>query len=433
MKTQQHFDQPYYDSQKHLLLIPQPTLIILCGPSGCGKSTFASTHFPQTSIVSSDNCRSIISDDVRNMECSAEAFDLLYTIIHKRLKLGRTTVVDSTALTSDSRQKLRVIAEQHNFLTLLLVLNTPRQTCYSRDNARIWPTPVGRQVLNQQFELFDETLRQIKQEGFDAVVVLENLEINKVSVRVEPLAITLDREVGKFDIFGDIQGCITELHQLLLQLGYLQTPGSSWRNLEQRKAIFAGDLIGYGPSNLDILQLVSRMVKDGNAFYVPGKNCYNFYRYIKGQETEVKSGLEAVIAEYGCLDAEKQQDVAKLLEDLIANKPPYLIANNGNLAVAYAGVKAEMQGRISPQILEFCLYNASDDWIADYNGKPLVAYNSAPTPYPHIVNNTINLNQGCVYGGKLTAMRYPEMIFEQVEAQKVYYSLQDQKLEKILV
>ena len=176
--------QPLFDLTNQQLWLPRQTLIVLCGPSGSGKTTFASTHFPLTAIVSTDNCRSLISDDARNMECTEEAFDLAYIIVNKRLKLGRTTVFDSTALTAEFRQKLREIAAVHAFKALLIVLQTPLQICQQRDTARLWPAPVGKEVLSKQYALFQESMQNVEQEGFDLVVVLDSNEVNKVQLRV---------------------------------------------------------------------------------------------------------------------------------------------------------------------------------------------------------------------------------------------------------
>ena len=177
-------EQPLFDRITQQLWIPRQTLIVLCGPSGSGKTTFASNHFPLTSIVSTENCRSLISDDARSMECTLEAFDLAYIIVDKRLKLGRTTVFDSTALTTEFRRKLQEIATTHAFRTLLVVLQTPLQTCQQRDTARLWPAPVGKAVLENQCTLFQEALQNMEQEGFDLIAVLDSNEVNKVQLRV---------------------------------------------------------------------------------------------------------------------------------------------------------------------------------------------------------------------------------------------------------
>ena len=37
---------------------------------------------------------------------------------------------------------------------------------------------------------------------------------------------------------------------------------------------------------------------------------------------------------------------------------------------------------------------------------------------PEIINRTVDIDQGCVYGGYLTALRYPEIEFVQVRGKK---------------
>ena len=48
------------------------------------------------------------------------------------------------------------------------------------------------------------------------------------------------------------------------------------------------------------------------------------------------------------------------------------------------------------------------DWAGDYRGAAMVVYGHTPVPEPEWVNRTICVDTGCVFGGKLTALRYPE-------------------------
>lgn len=48
------------------------------------------------------------------------------------------------------------------------------------------------------------------------------------------------------------------------------------------------------------------------------------------------------------------------------------------------------------------------NWAADYRGKALVVYGHTPVPEALWLNNTVNIDTGCVFGGHLTALRYPE-------------------------
>ena len=61
------------------------------------------------------------------------------------------------------------------------------------------------------------------------------------------------------------------------------------------------------------------------------------------------------------------------------------------------------------------------NWAADYRGKALVVYGHTPVPEPLFLNNTVNIDTGCVFGGQLTALRYPERETVSVKARQTYY------------
>lgn len=69
--------------------IPQLALVVLIGPSGSGKSTFARKHFLPSEVLSSDECRRLVSDDENNQAATNEAFEVLHYIAAKRLAAGR--------------------------------------------------------------------------------------------------------------------------------------------------------------------------------------------------------------------------------------------------------------------------------------------------------------------------------------------------------
>ena len=97
-----------------------------------------------------------------------------------------------------------------------------------------------------------------------------------------------------------------------------------------------------------------------------------------------------------------------------------LCLDDGKLVVAHAGMKEEMQGRGSGKVRDFALYGETTgetdefglpvryNWAAEYRGKAMVVYGHTPVPEPEWLNRTINIDTGCVFGGKLTALRYPE-------------------------
>jgi predicted kinase len=160
------------------LSLSERTLIVLCGPAGCGKSTFVhrlvQEHNQQglvpTMIVSSDYCRTLVSDDENNQQVNRDAFDLFHYIIHKRMFQNRLTIADSTALQPVARHRLLALAQQHQYATCLLVFNASPETCLQRDSGRA--RMVGEQVITYHMSLLQQALRDIPNENWDQVHIL---------------------------------------------------------------------------------------------------------------------------------------------------------------------------------------------------------------------------------------------------------------------
>lgn len=163
------------------LVIPAPSLVMLCGPAGSGKSTFVRRHFPETAVVSSDRCRAMIADDEADIRVSREAFELFHQIIDARLRHRRLTVADSTALQPEARKALRQLARRREVPAVLIVFDVPEETCYRWDARR--RRQVGRAVIHRQWTLLQDALAKIPQEGYDRVVILGEANLAKASVR----------------------------------------------------------------------------------------------------------------------------------------------------------------------------------------------------------------------------------------------------------
>src|ERR1700716_1782792 len=104
------------------LTIPELSLVVLIGASGSGKSTFARRHFKPTEVISSDFCRSLVSDDENDQSVSGDAFDVLHYIAGKRLAAGRLTVIDATSVQPESRKQLVRLAREYDVLPIAIVL-----------------------------------------------------------------------------------------------------------------------------------------------------------------------------------------------------------------------------------------------------------------------------------------------------------------------
>ncbi len=413
-----------------LIKIPASSLVVLCGPAGCGKSTFARKNFKPTQIVSTDHCRAMVSDDESNISSSYRAFKVFRCIIEQRLALGRLTVADSTALTRKARRELLEMGRAYDFQIIILVFNIPLETCIKRNLSR--SRVVSEKVLASHSRQLKKTLEEIKREGFDGIHILDLEEKENTSVHVIPLPLER-QDSGPFDIIGDIHGCCDELEMLLDRLGYLKND-NSYAHPSGRKAIFLGDLGDRGPRCLDSINLVIAMVEEGNALYVPGNHCNKLARYLAGRGVKVSHGLENTVREINKLTEWKRTEFSARYLEFFYNAWPYLILDGGKLVVSHAGITGKMIGKLSGRIREFCMYGDTTgqltteglpvrrDWARNYRGKALVVYGHVPVPEAEFRNNTIDIDQGCAIGGKLTALRYPERELVQLQALDRYYS-----------
>jgi len=414
------------------ITIPELSLVVLIGPSACGKSSFARAHFKPTEVISSDFCRGLVSDDENDQSATGDAFELLHFIVRKRLTAARLTVVDATNVQPEARKPLVAIAREFHVLPVAIVLNMPEKLCHERNQNRP-DRQFGPHVVRNQSQQLRRSIRGLEKEGFRHVFVLSSPEeVTAVSIVRQPLWNNLKHEHGPFDIIGDVHGCFEELIALLRQLGYRVEDGADGAKVTPppgRKAVFVGDLVDRGPRIPETLRLVMAMVQDGTGFCVPGNHDVKLMRKLKGRDVQLSHGLADSIQQLEKEPPEFKQRVVQFLDDLVS----HYVFDDGKLVVAHAGMKEEMQGRGSGKVRDFALYGETTgetdeyglpvryNWAAEYRGKAMVVYGHTPIAEPEWLNRTINIDTGCVFGGKLTALRYPERELVSVPALRTYY------------
>lgn len=414
------------------ITVPELSLILLVGPSGCGKSTFARQHFKLTEVLSSDYCRGLVSDDENDQTSTKEAFEVLHFIARKRLTGGRLTVIDATNVQPDSRKPLVALAREFHVLPIAIVFDFPEKVCQERNRTR--PNrDFGPHVVRNQAQQLRRSLRGLEREGFRGVHVFKSPEeLDALQIERQPMWTNRRNEHGPFDIIGDVHGCFDELKELMTTLGYsVDRNGDGYRVgvPENRKAIFLGDLVDRGPKIPDVLRLVMGMVEVGTALCVPGNHDIKLLQKLRGKDVKMAHGLAESVAQLEGEAPEFKSKVAEFLDGLIS----HYVLDDGKLVVAHAGMKEEMQGRGSGAIRSFALFGETTgetdefglpvryNWAADYRGKASVVYGHTPIAEPQWLNHTINIDTGCVFGGKLTALRYPEKEFVSVPAHKTHY------------
>ncbi|MFE0088434.1 polynucleotide kinase-phosphatase, partial [Streptomyces sp. NPDC059016] len=404
------------------------SLVVLVGASGSGKSTFARKHFKPTEVISSDFCRGLVADDENDQSASGDAFDLLHYIVGKRLAAGRLTVVDATSVQRESRRELVQLARRHDVLPIAIVLDMPEEVCAARNAARPDRADMPRHVIQRHRRELRRSLRGLEREGFRKVHVLRSVEeADTAEIVLEKRYNDLRHLTGPFDIIGDIHGCSSELDTLLGRLGYVDGA-----HPEGRTAVFVGDLVDRGPDSPGVLRRVMDMVAGGNALCVPGNHENKLGRWLRGRNVQHTHGLAETVEQLereDATDPEFRERVAAFIDGLVS----HYVLDEGRLVVCHAGLPEKYHGRTSGRVRSHALYGdttgETDEfglpvrypWAEDYRGRAAVVYGHTPVPTASWVNNTICLDTGAVFGGRLTALRWPERELVDVPAERVWY------------
>jgi protein phosphatase len=418
------------------LVLPELALVLLVGPSGSGKSTFARRHFKPTEILSSDFFRGLVRDDENDQAASRDAFDALHLVAARRLAAGRLTVIDATNLQAEGRKPLLILANRFHVPPVAVVFALGEDVC-QRHNQQRPERVVPATVVSNHWQQLQATLAALERERYQHIYVLRSLD-EVAAARVERLPLPVDRraEHGPFDVIGDVHGCFDELVLLLQKLGYEVHPreppadgaGFAVRGPEGRKLVFVGDLVDRGPRTPAALRLVMSTVRTGLALCVRGNHDDKLLRKLQGRDVRLTHGLAESLEQLG----REPTGVLERVRDFLEALPSHYVLDGGKLVVAHAGIKEEMQGRMSERVRVFALFGDTTgetdaeglpvrrNWAADYHGRALVVYGHTPVLEPIRVQRTINLDTGCVFGGRLTALRYPEQELVSVPAARQY-------------
>ena len=276
--------------------------------------------------------------------------------------------------------------------------------------------------------------------------------------RLQTLRILPTDDQPPFDIIGDVHGCVDELRALLGQLGY-ESAGVGYTHPLGRRVVFVGDLIDRGPGSVAVLEIALAMQASGVALSALGNHDARFLRWLSGRKVRTTFGLAQTIAELDALPAGARDGLQRRIQRLFNETPGYLILDGGRLVVTHGGILDRMIGAWDGETASMCLYGdvegytrsgkpirrdwashrnipeptkehkeykeykASDRVAADETGEqiaPYIVYGHNVVPALRWVNRTLDLDTGCVYGGHLSALQYPELAWLQVPALREY-------------
>lgn len=385
------------------LTIPALSLVVIASGEVEAAQTFAARHFSPDEVV-----------EVEPADVNAEAFEAARDSIDRRLAAGHLAAAVVHANDAMLSTSLARMAHHHDVAAVAITLGQ-----------RIPATrfPVGPRSYEAAHWLATP-------EDWEAAEVFR-----------QPLACDLRAECGPFDIIGDVHGCYDELLELLELLGYVhasddgksEEPDDVWRHPAGRRVIFVGDLVDRGPGVTQVVRLAMRMMAAGQAFWAPGNHDIKLMRALEGRNVHIAHGLQASLNQIDALPtAEERAAFRRDFVNLIHQIPPYLWLEGGDLVVAHAGLPERYHGRISERVRVLAFYGETTgwedayghpirvDWAADYHGAAAVVYGHTPHRETRWRHNTINVDTGCVHGGRLTAVRWPERSLVSVSAHHEY-------------
>ncbi|MYB28738.1 MAG: polynucleotide kinase-phosphatase [Acidimicrobiaceae bacterium] len=408
--------------------VPEVGLVVLCGASGSGKSTFAGRHFAPTEVVSSDQCRALVGDDETDQSVTVSAFELLHAIVEKRLEIGRLTVVDATNVRPEDRKPIVELARRWDVLATAIVFDLPLAACLEH-NERRQDRRTPPHAVKRQHDTLRRSAKRLRKERFTRVYTLGSIE-ELDSVELDRTRLWSDRrdDSGPFDIIGDVHGCHAELLSLLDRLGY-DTAADPIAHPEGRRAVFLGDLVDRGPAVAEVLDVAMSMVAAGSALCVAGNHENKLRRALAGRNVKVTHGLAESLEQLQRRGPKFSEHVAEFIDSLIS----HYVLDGGRLVVAHAGLPERYHGRSSGRVRDLALYGDTDGetdefglpvrykWAEDYRGEAAVVYGHTPVPAAAWLNNTICVDTGVVFGGELTALRWPERDLVSVPAVAEHY------------
>ena len=229
-------------------------------------------------------------------------------------------------------------------------------------------------------------------------------------------------DLSQVDVIGDLHGCYDELCRLLDRLGHtdLCGRGPSIGEGTGPRVIFVGDLTDRGDRNVDTFNLVADLVERGDALCVLGNHDRRFMRWLRGEDVAVAHGLGTTIGEFERLSRPEQSHFRERALHFYESIPSAVRFDKGQAVVVHAAWRSGMTAEENPKkIYYYAMYGPTTgkktpdgfpdriDWAKGYRGPEHVIFGHQVYKVPYVNLFATGIDTGCVFGGGLTALRWP--------------------------
>ncbi|MDB2686180.1 AAA family ATPase [Mariniblastus sp.] len=425
-------------------------LIVLVGISGSGKSTWVREQFADSQILSSDTMRGMLTDDATNQDCSKDAFKVIGSLVELRLSYGKLSVIDATNLKRPARRTWLQLAQAHNVPAVVVYFDVPLKECIRRQETRDRQVP--EEVVRRQANSLNNIDGNLKAEGWNGILKVtssghsESVSVEVLQDWISPQVISDGNGVSikhpKLDIIGDVHGCYDELTELLEKMGWFKHAEEGWRHPENRFLVFVGDLTDRGPNSLGVLELVAQLLESQKALLVLGNHDHKLGRWLQGKRVQEKHGLEATTREFSEVAPQQLIELRNRYLSMIQRAPLFARWDPDDqatgqsfehLIIAHAAWRPELNGASLDRMRSYCIYGPNTgevvdglpqrlDWKVDYpKHAPFCVVGHTAFDGPVVErNNTMCIDTACVFGGRLTGLKWPEKEVVQVDAKQAY-------------
>lgn len=390
--------------------VPELALVLLLGPASSEKSAFAARHFAPTEVLAAPYYQGLVADGDASPAAREAAEAVMRLVATSRLARARLTVVSLADAAAEERWHWLDLARRYYTPAVAVVFDLP-----PAGGGAGRGRPGERELAGDGYSVIYSVSSAAEAEA--AVVIRRPLPSNRKDL------------AGPFDFIGDVHGCAEELRALLEQLGYIPDGKAGYRHPAGRLAVFVGDLVDRGPDTPGVLRIVMPMVASAAALAVVGNHDDKLLRALRGRKVKIAHGLQETLSQ---LQAEPPEFTGQVMDFLDGLRSHYQLAG-GQVVVAHAGLTEPLQGRAARRVRDFAMYGLTTGetdayglpvrllWAKDYRGQAFVVYGHTPVAEPMRLNHTINIDTGCAFGGRLTALRHPENELVSVPARRQYY------------